>query len=249
MHESATLPAPGDDGGPRAASAESLSELWDQNAASRAAELDEGVDEAYKALTSICIDALELRGTRGRVLDAGCGVGALTDALARAGRNPVGIDPSITSIDWARRRFPGLELECLSIEAFARQWESAFEAVIANMVLHTAPDLDSFTRSSARVTRPGGLFLATLPHPAFYLFGKAGLDWVDAVYGTDDCYLIPFRIRSGRVHPARVPYFQRTIERYSESLYLAGYRDVHITEPAQVGKGRPFDVLVISGTR
>lgn len=46
---------------------------------------------------------------RDRVLDVGCGTGALVDAVVKrgAGSTVVGIDPSQPFIDYARQRFSG----------------------------------------------------------------------------------------------------------------------------------------------
>ena len=58
-----------------------------------------GADHDYYCRLATSLDAV-------RIVDLGCGTGLLTRALALAGRCVVGIDPSRTMLDWARRQ-PG----------------------------------------------------------------------------------------------------------------------------------------------
>jgi len=102
----------------------------------------------------------DLAGVRaGRtVLDVGCGTGMLTAVLVdRLGAaNVTGIDPSESFVSAARERFPGVRIERGSAEALPFD-EDAFDASIAQLVVHFMTDPVRGIREMARVTRPGGV--------------------------------------------------------------------------------------------
>jgi SAM-dependent methyltransferase len=72
----------------------------------------------------------QLPSGRARVLDVGCGDGALAFALAAAGHDVTGIDPRAT---------PGPILRRVSLEAFTD--DAGFDAAVARLVLHHVHDL------------------------------------------------------------------------------------------------------------
>ena len=105
----------------------------------------------------------DLAGVRaGRtVLDVGCGTGMLTAVLVdRLGAaNVTGIDPSESFVSAVRERFPGVRIERGSAEALPFD-EDAFDASIAQLVVHFMTDPVRGIREMARVTRPGGVVAA-----------------------------------------------------------------------------------------
>src|SRR5262249_35803441 len=52
-----------------------------------------------------------------RILDLGCGTGHLTDQLAAAGAEVIGIDSAASMIDQARRTYPHLRFEIADARA------------------------------------------------------------------------------------------------------------------------------------
>lgn len=231
-----------------------LVESWDANAPMRAAELSSQGDPAYEALIDLILSFLEERVPLGSVvLDAGCGLGYLSNAMAQVGYTVRGIDPSQASIDRAIKAFDvnKLSFAVQRIEDLSADPDREFkdyDVVVANMVLHTTPNLKSFLASTVSLLRPGGIFIATIPHPYFFLQTKESIS-PDDDQPTDRPYWIRFRIRGQEPHEARVPYFHRAIADYSEGLYIAGLIEVHISEPRRVGPGRPNDIFVIYATK
>jgi SAM-dependent methyltransferase len=104
-----------------------------------------------------------------RVLDLGCGTGDLARALATAGRRVTGCDISSQMLSAARdrggcARWVQLEPDWLTLP-FA---SASFDVVVAASVLEYVPDPAIVLRESARVLRPGGVVLYTVPdlrHP------------------------------------------------------------------------------------
>ncbi len=91
-----------------------------------------------------------------RILDLGCGDGALTAAIAEAGARVLGLDSSEDMIAAARRR--GLEAELG--DACRLAYERAFDAVFSNAALHWMTRPDAVCAGVARALVPGGRFVA-----------------------------------------------------------------------------------------
>jgi SAM-dependent methyltransferase len=96
-----------------------------------------------------------------RVLDVGCGPGALTQELvARLGPDAVvGAEPSETFVAAARERLPGVRIERAAAEALPFG-DSEFDVALAQLVVHFMKDPLAGVREMARVTRPGGIVAA-----------------------------------------------------------------------------------------
>jgi SAM-dependent methyltransferase len=96
-----------------------------------------------------------------RALDVGCGPGALTGELvARLGAASVAaVDPSDPFVEAARARHPGVEVH----QAFAEELPfeaDAFDAALAQLVVHFMADPVVGLAEMQRVTRPGGVVVA-----------------------------------------------------------------------------------------
>ena len=98
-----------------------------------------------------------------RVIDLGCGSGAFTALLARAGYDCVGLDISAKLVAVGRRKFPGLELLTGDIEhlPFA---DASLDGALLSGVVHHFPDPSRCAAEVARVLRPGGHFFAFDPN-------------------------------------------------------------------------------------
>jgi len=104
---------------------------------------------------------LELVGQAGgcRVLDVGCGDGALAVALSRRGAVVVGVDASEAMIEAARRnaRQHGVEVAFEVAEARRLPFPAhSFDLVTAITILCFVEDAAPVFRELARVLRPGG---------------------------------------------------------------------------------------------
>jgi SAM-dependent methyltransferase len=105
----------------------------------------------------------ELAGVRDgqRVLDVGCGPGALTaELVTRIGPSAVAaVDPSEPFVAAARERHPEVSVERASAERLPFP-DDAFDAALAQLVVHFMSDPGAGVAEMRRVTRPDGVVAA-----------------------------------------------------------------------------------------
>jgi SAM-dependent methyltransferase len=96
-----------------------------------------------------------------RVLDVGCGPGALTSELVkRLGPSAVvAVDPSEPFVAAAQERHPGVSVQRAVAEALPFE-DDAFDAALGQLVVHFMADPVAGLREMARVTRRGGVVAA-----------------------------------------------------------------------------------------
>ena len=90
-----------------------------------------------------------------RILDLGCGDGALTEKLLSAGAEVIAVDASPEQVAGARAR--GLDARVMRGEAL--EFEQAFDAVFSNAALHWMKQADAVLEGVARALKPGGRFV------------------------------------------------------------------------------------------
>jgi SAM-dependent methyltransferase len=105
-----------------------------------------------------------------RVLDVGCGPGALTGELARrlGPASVVAVDPSVSFVRSIRARLPGLEVHEAPAEELPLD-DGTFDRAVAQLAVHFMDDPIAGLREMARVTRPAGLVAACV-----WDFGEGG---------------------------------------------------------------------------
>jgi ubiquinone/menaquinone biosynthesis C-methylase UbiE len=91
-----------------------------------------------------------------RVLDVGCGPGALTEALAaRLGPGRVAaVDPSEPFAAACAARVPGADVRVAAADRLPYD-EDAVDATLSQLVVNFLPDAGAGLREMTRVTRPG----------------------------------------------------------------------------------------------
>ncbi len=97
-----------------------------------------------------------------RILDLGCGDGALTEKLAATGAIVVGVDASGEMVAAARAR--GLDARVMDGQAL--EFDHEFDAVLSNAAIHWMRRADAVVKGVRRALKPGGRFVAE--------FGAAG---------------------------------------------------------------------------
>lgn len=138
-----------------------------------------------------------------RILDLGCGDGALTLKLQSAGCSVVGVDASADMVAAARGR--GLDARATSGEAL--DFDAEFDAVFSNAALHWMTRPAAVIDGVWRALRPGGRFVAEM--------GAAGN--IDAIVDALEQALA----RRGRTF--RNPWFFPTVAQYRALLEARGF--------------------------
>jgi SAM-dependent methyltransferase len=96
-----------------------------------------------------------------RVVDVGCGPGALTAELVeRVGPDGVcAVDPSESFVAAATARYPGVDVRRATAEQLPFE-DAVFDAALAQLVVHFMTDPVAGLREMKRVTSPGGIVVA-----------------------------------------------------------------------------------------
>ena len=112
-----------------------------------------------------CAEILAATGGARRVLDAGCGSGRLTVALALTGAAVTGVDTNGSQLEVARDRADAAAAELTLLEAdfdalpFA---DDSFDAVVSRLAVMASDDAVATLRELARVLEPGGRLVTVL---------------------------------------------------------------------------------------
>lgn len=93
-----------------------------------------------------------------RILDLGCGDGALTELVIDAGAVVTGVDASADQVAAARAR--GVEAQV--VNGHELNFAAEFDAVFSNAALHWMQQLDCVVAGVARVLKPGGRFVGEM---------------------------------------------------------------------------------------
>ena len=93
-----------------------------------------------------------------RILDLGCGTGHLTNQIAAAGAEVIGLDKSQSMIKEARRLYPDRRFEIADATDF--HFDQPFDAVFSNAAIHWMKDQPAVARCIWEALRAGGRFVA-----------------------------------------------------------------------------------------
>jgi trans-aconitate methyltransferase len=141
-----------------------------------------------------------------RILDLGCGDGALTETLAASGARVVGVDGSPNMVAAARIR--GLDARVMDAQALA--FAAEFDAVFSNAALHwMSADPGAVIDGVARALVPGGRFVAEM----------GGHGNVAAIVTA----LVAVLARRGIDGAARIPWYFPTAADYRALLESRGF--------------------------
>jgi len=115
--------------------------------------------DALLLMNSVRIPLIKTVAEAGdRVLDAGCGGGYLSEALAKAKFDVTGIDPSTLMIsiatEHAEKHTADLQLQyqCTTVDEVQGQ----YDVVVASEVVEHVPCVDTFVRQCCQKVKPGG---------------------------------------------------------------------------------------------
>ena len=144
-----------------------------------------------------------------RILDLGCGDGALTQKLCEAGCEVVGVDASAAQVSAARAR--GLTAHCANGEAL--NFRAEFDAVFSNAALHWMKNADAVLSGVRRALRPGGRFAGEFGGKGNVAQVQAALEAELAARGLDGAALNPWFFPSAEEYAARLAQHGFSVQR------------------------------------
>ena len=140
-----------------------------------------------------------------RILDLGCGDGALTAQIAARGAGVLGVDAAPDMVAAARRLGLAADLADGANLAFTGE----FDAVFSNAAMHWMPDQAAVIAGVARALRPGGRFVGEM----------GGHGNIAAVFVAIRAVLARRGLTPNDAHPRTYP----TVDAHAERLAAAGF--------------------------
>ena len=192
---------------------------YDSFAEAYSAENEVSLFNAYYERPATLALAGDVAGRR--ILDAGCGSGPLFAELRDRGAIVTGFDASAGMLEIARRRLgDDADLRVADLGRPLPFPDSAFDDVIASLVLHYLEDWTAPLAELRRVLRPGGRLIASVMHPILgHGLVRPGADYW-ATYQWDD-------ENSWGV----LRYWHRPLPAMIRAFTTAGFRIAAIDEP------------------
>ena len=212
---------------------------YDSFAEGYTASNEDSFDNAHYERPAMLALAGEVAGRR--ILDAGCGSGALFAALRDRGAIVTGIDKSAGMLEQARRRLgDDADLQAAELGSPLPFPGDTFDDVTASLVLHYLRDWGLALAELRRVLKPGGRLIVSVGHPfATNLWHReAGLkpDYF-ATYNTVEW------TAGGQV--ALLRFWARPLHAMTDAFTAAGFRITVISEPP-VAPDTPRELLPLN---
>ncbi len=242
--------------------------IWDAKAAFWDERMGDGND-FYRTAVAPAAEALLAIRPGERVLDVGCGNGVFSRRLAELGAAVTATDFSPVFLDLARRRSAGTPtadritwslLDATDPEALRAIAAEPFDTVVTTMALQDMPDIGPLAAATPALLRPGGRFVAVIPHPCFNTVDAVRLTETSEIDGrmrTDigiriTRYLTPLHALGVgiRGEPRPHHYFERTISAYlgpwlAAGLTLDGLEERPVRGPSRPGNLAPESDLPV----
>ncbi|MCI0562066.1 MAG: class I SAM-dependent methyltransferase [Nitrososphaera sp.] len=214
---------------------EQISAEWDRLARVRSEQIERGKDLSFSWILVPTIFHLSSGSDFKMVVDVGCGPGFLTKELASKADWVVGVDSSHESVSISQERFGSLdnvEFVRSTIEDYSKAVDpGGFTLAVANMFLMTCLNLENALSGIARLLRPGGNFVFTIAHPAFWpiYWDYADEEWFD--YNKEIPIEGTFRISLETCEGLRSTHVHRPLEQYFSALGTSNFVVRKVLEP------------------
>jgi SAM-dependent methyltransferase len=170
-----------------------------------------------------------------RVLEAGCGPGALTGWLADHGAEVTAIDVSPQMVRLTRDRVGGRARVLVAdlSEPLAFAADASADLVVASLVLHYLRDLAPVLAEFRRVLAPGGAVVFSTHHPA--------IDW--QLHSPGDYFAVRQVTETWDIggQPFEVTFWRRPLTAITAAIAEAGFVIDRLTEPEPAPELRQRD--------
>lgn len=195
---------------------------YDRYASAYDADIEDNVYNALYERPATLALAGDVAGRR--VLDAGCGSGALSQALVASGASVSGVDLSTNLLAIARNRLgPDVPLLQADLNQQLPFRSSTFDVVVASLVMHYLHDWSRPLSEFHRVLAPGGCVVISTHHP-FVDFRPSGQgDYLGTFEFTEEW------VKSGETFLMR--FWHRPLHAMFDAFTAAGFTVERVSEP------------------
>jgi SAM-dependent methyltransferase len=205
---------------------------YDSFAEAYSAENENNLVNAYYERPGMLALAGDVAGRR--ILDAGCGSGALSVALRDRGAVVTGIDASAGMLALARRRLgDDVALHVVDLSDRLPFDDGAFDDVVASLVLHYLEDWGPTLAELRRVLRPGGRLIASVDHPFVAYTFQDPRPWRRSRRRRPDYFATTSCSFDWTLNGQSVPmrFWRRPLHAMTDAFTTAGFRLSGISEP------------------
>ncbi|MFD6222101.1 class I SAM-dependent methyltransferase [Nocardia asteroides] len=206
---------------------------YDSIAEGYTAENETSLLNAYYERPAVLDLAGDVSGRR--ILDAGCGSGALFAELRDRGAMVTGIDASAGMLEIARRRLgTNADLRIADLANPLPFPDGAFDDVVASLVLHYLRDWGPTLAELRRVLEPGGRLIVSVEHPfAIWLTERSAGEKTDYFQTRERIEEWTMGGQSARLH-----FWDRPLHAMTDAFTASGFRISVISEPPPVRAAR-----------
>ncbi|MFG1495817.1 class I SAM-dependent methyltransferase [Saccharospirillum sp. HFRX-1] len=168
-----------------------------------------------------------------RLLDLGCGPGALAEHASRLGLSYTGVDLSGKLISRARKHHAGAGRRFIVANVTdpalpARLGDTSFDAAVFMLSVQDINPLQPAIDNAAILLRPGGRLVMLMTHPCFRIPRQSGWGWDGGrqlQYRRIDTYLSPLNIPMQRHQSGQgtTRSYHRPLSHYVSALVSSGF--------------------------
>lgn len=195
---------------------------YDSFAAAYQSDNENNAWNAYYERPAIISMAGNVSGLR--VLDAGCGGGALAEELLDHGAILTGVDTSVAMLRITEQRLKGrARLLPADLNEPLPFSDESFDLILSSLVMHYLPDWSMPLSEFNRILVPGGRFIFSTHHP-FMDHQSSGHDDYFAIYDFSETWQ-----RGGKDVPMR--FWHRPLHVMFEMLKSTGFSIDMLSEP------------------
>ncbi|VBB05615.1 s-adenosyl-l-methionine-dependent methyltransferase [Lucifera butyrica] len=212
-----------------------ITKEWDEIALVRLNQIENGQDLSFTHVITPCIFEMLSGCDLSKVIDLGCGTGALTRMIAQKAKHVIGIDISKRNVELAQNAsttFSNIDYINIDIESLSSKFiEASFSTVVASMTLMTVLNLDQVLQIIAKILKPRAHLVFTITHPCFWplYWNYAKEQWFN--YHKEIPVEADFKISLDRKERGVTTHIHRPLEKYVNSLTEAGFSIEKIYEP------------------
>lgn len=139
------------------------------------------------------------------------------------------VDFSHRSIELANRHYSD-ERITFTCDVASSLYKEKFDFVVASMFLMDTDDLDGELRGISQSLGDGGIFVATVPHPCFWLIRRQYVEESGFDYFAETAWKGPYSLSNETLKGFQTTHFTRPLSMYVNQLIKNGLSILEIQE-------------------